>query len=168
MEERSKMKLMANPYSRLDGYNCFGCSPDNNDGLQMEFYTDGEIVICEWDPKPQFQGYVNVLHGGIQSTLIDEIACWLVHAKLKTSGVTSSLNVRYLKPVPSNEGKIKLTATLEQMRKNLADVKVELFSNSGIKCAEGLVTYFTFPLEYAKKKLHFPDPELFFTDIEKS
>lgn len=161
MEKESNWQRMKNPYSKLEGYQCFGCSPDNKQGLRMKFITNEEKVICDWEPQEHLQGYLNVLHGGIQATLMDEIACWLVHAKLKTSGVTSNLEVRYIKPVPTDKGALRIVAKLQGMRKNLADVDVELFSPDGVKCAEAVVTYFTFPAEYAKKKLHFPDPEEF-------
>lgn len=31
-----------NPYRKLSGYCCFGCSPDNQSGLQMEFTEDDD------------------------------------------------------------------------------------------------------------------------------
>jgi len=67
----------------MAGYQCFGCAPHNHNGLQMSFAEDGEYVVSEWEPKDYFQGYYNVLHGGIQATLMDEIASWLVQIKLK-------------------------------------------------------------------------------------
>ena len=29
----------------MEGYNCFGCSPDNEAGVRMEFYEDGDEVV---------------------------------------------------------------------------------------------------------------------------
>ncbi len=77
------MKKIRNPYVDLKGYNCFGCSPNNIQGLHMHFEEHGEKIISEWTPKMQFQGYKNVLHGGIQATLMDEIASWCVQIKQK-------------------------------------------------------------------------------------
>ena len=62
------MRKIKNPYTDLEGYNCFGCSPNNPIGLNMEFYEDGEYVISDWEPKKHLTGYGNILHGGIQST----------------------------------------------------------------------------------------------------
>ena len=94
----SKRKIL-NPYAKMEGYNCFGCSPDNHLGLQMEFYEDGEDIICEWEPVKHFGGYKSVLHGGIQATLLDEIASWTIQVKLKTAGVTANIDLRYKKTV---------------------------------------------------------------------
>ena len=157
------MRKILNPYVKLDGYNCFGCSPDNEHGLQMQFYEEGEFVYSDWEPKGFLQGFHNILHGGIQATLIDEIGNWLVVVKLKTTSVTSELFVKYLKPVHiTKSGKIKLKASLSQVRKNLATVHVELFDGEGIKCAEGDPVYFVYPVEIAKKRLFLPDYEEFF------
>ena len=35
------MKKIINPWRNHEGYNCFGCSPDNPIGLHLEFYEDG-------------------------------------------------------------------------------------------------------------------------------
>ena len=148
----------------MEGYQCFGCAPQNHNGLQMTFAEEGEFIVSEWIPKDYFQGYYNVLHGGIQATLMDEIASWLVQVKLKTAGVTSTMNVKYKKSVPTNKGAIRLRAKLTGRRRNLADVHVELFGPDDALCAESDFVYYTYPREVAKKKLHFPDYEEFFEE----
>jgi acyl-coenzyme A thioesterase PaaI-like protein len=150
------MRKLRNPYQEIEGYNCFACSPNNESGLQMEFYEEGEYIFCDWEPKGFMQGYFNVLHGGIQSTLMDEIAAWLVQVKLKTAGVTSAMNSRFLKAVPVNEGKIKIRAKLKGIRRNLADIEVELFCPDGEPGAKAEVTYYTFPEDLAREKLSYP------------
>lgn len=39
------MKKIINPWRNHDGYNCFGCSPDNPIGLHLEFYEDGDYIV---------------------------------------------------------------------------------------------------------------------------
>ena len=39
----------------------------------------------------EFAGFHDILHGGIQATMMDEIASWVVLVKLDTSGVTYPL-----------------------------------------------------------------------------
>jgi len=156
-------KKILNPYSHIQGYNCFGCAPHNEHGLQMEFFLEGEELISEWQPKGFLQGYFNILHGGIQATLIDEIGNWLVMILLKTGSVTSELHVKYLKPVRiDKKGKITLKAKLVENKNNLAKVYVELFDAEGVKCAEGEPVYFVYPPAIAKRKLYFPDYQDFF------
>ncbi len=148
----------------MEGYQCFGCAPHNTNGLQMTFAEENEYVLSEWIPKDYFQGYYKVLHGGIQATLMDEIASWLVQVKLKTAGVTSSMNVRYKKTVPIDKGNIRLRARLKGVRRNLADIYVELFTPDGELGAEADFVYFTFPQKMAVEKLHYPGYEAFFKE----
>ena len=83
------MKKIINPWKDMEGYNCFGCSPDNEAGVRMEFYEDGDEVVSIWKPRPEYQGWLNTLHGGIQSVLLDEICGWVVFRKLQTGGGAS-------------------------------------------------------------------------------
>ena len=84
------MRKIKNPWIQKEGYNCFGCAPDNPIGLHMHFYEDGEQVVSYWQPQQHFQGWVGTLHGGIISTLIDETAGWVVTRKLQTAGIEIS------------------------------------------------------------------------------
>lgn len=92
------MKKIINPWKDMEGYNCFGCSPDNEAGVRMEFYEDGDEVVSIWKPRPEYQGWLNTLHGGIQSVLLDEICGWVVFRKLQTGGVTSKMETRFRNP----------------------------------------------------------------------
>lgn len=155
------MKPVSNPFVSLPGYNCFGCSPDNPSGLHMRFFEEGEEVVSEWNPAEHFQGYHNVLHGGIQATLMDEIASWVVYVRLKTAGFTSRADIRYRKAVYVNQGPLTLRAKSVGMRRNLADIEVSLTDASGQLCAEGLFTYFTYPEEKAREQMFYPGPDAF-------
>ena len=77
------------------GYNCFGCSPNNPFGLRMEFYEDGDELSVRGNRARSLPGFHDILHGGIQATMMDEIASWVVLVKMDTAGVTYRLNTRY-------------------------------------------------------------------------
>ena len=151
------MRDLRNPFAGREGYNCFGCSPDNSLGLKMHFIEDGDEIVSHWEPSEHFHGYQNVLHGGIQATLMDEIASWVVYVKVRRSGVTSKMNVRYLKPVFVDKGTITLRGRIQAMRRNLADIEVKLFSSDKQLCAEAIITYFTSSLEKSKESLFYPE-----------
>jgi len=150
------MKKILNPYKGMSGYHCFGCDPDNAVGLKMEFYEEGEFICCNWMPAEPFQGYKGVLHGGIQQTLMDEIAIWVVQIKLKTAGVTSRMETRFIRPVSIDSGPIHLKARLSSLKKKFAGIEVELYNNDNVLCAKTLVTYFTVGEEEARKKFFYP------------
>jgi len=128
----------------------------------MEFVETDDAILCEWTPRGFLQGYNDVLHGGIQATLLDEIGSWFVQIKLKTAGVTSNMNIRLRRTVPTNRGSLKLRAWLKETRRNLADIHVELINPDGKVGADGVITYFTFPPEVAKEKLFYPEHKEFY------
>lgn len=158
------MRKIRNPYSEIEGYNCFGCSPNNEQGLQMEFKEEGEYIVSNWKPRQHFQGYHNVLHGGIQATLMDEIASWCVQVKQKTAGVTSNMDIRYKKPVYTDKGEIIIKASIKEQRRNLTDVKVELYNHNNKLCSTALITYFTFPEKVARERFYYSDFDSFYQE----
>lgn len=68
------MKKIKNPWLHEPGYNCICCGPENPVGLHLEFREDGEDVLTKWTPTQNYQGWIDTLHGGIQSMLLDEVA----------------------------------------------------------------------------------------------
>ncbi len=151
------MKRIINPWRGMDGYRCFGCDPRSEQGLRMEFYEDGDRIVSRWKPRPEFQGWVDTLHGGIQATLADEISSWVVFRKFQTSGVTSRMEVRYLKPIHTSEDHITLQATVVRQRRNIVDIEVKIFNSQDQLCTETLCIYFLFPKEKAHEEFHFCD-----------
>jgi uncharacterized protein (TIGR00369 family) len=160
------MKKLKNPFHELEGFECFGCSKKNVNGLQMEFFDAGEELVAEIDPKRIHQGYFDVLHGGMQSTILDEIACWAVYTHSRTAGVTSRLDIRFKNPVMVNEGKLTAKARVIDKQRRIHTVKTELFDANGKLGAEAEVQYFVYPEKLAKDKLHYPGYEAFYQDGE--
>lgn len=155
------MIKLKNPYADYPEYNCFGCSPNNPSGLHMEFFKDGDEVICRWDPCEHFQGFHGILHGGIQATMMDEIASWVVFIMLDTAGVTYQLNTRFRKPVQIAKGGITVRATLVSQQKRIAEIEVRLYDGEGVLCAESQANYFVFPRDHAIKEMRYPGREAF-------
>lgn len=159
------MKKITNPFAgRADWheYNCFGCAPNNEIGLQLEFWDNGDELIARWTPRKSMEGWTGVLHGGIQAALLDETAAWVVFTKLETSGVTSELKVKYLSPVYIKNGELTLHGKLISMEKRLAKISCSLFDGKQKECAKGEITYFCYPPTIAKAKYHYPGVEAFY------
>lgn len=138
------MKKIINPWKGMEGYNCFGCAPNNEAGVKMEFYEDGDEVISIWKPQPQFQGWIDTLHGGIQAVLLDEICAWVVLRKLQTTGVTSKMETRYMKPVNTNDSHIVLKASIKERKRNIVFVEAAIYNNQGGTLHQGAVHLFHF------------------------
>ncbi|MFO7938816.1 MAG: PaaI family thioesterase [Bacteroidales bacterium] len=160
-------KNLQNPFRHRPGYNCFGCSPDNPVGLKMKFQQDGEFIISQWNPMDYYQGYGNILHGGIQSTIMDEIASWVVYTQTGTSGMTADLTVRYKNKVYTNKGPILVKAKLTEKNRRIATIETQIFNHKNELCSEGKIRYFLFPQELAKRDLYYPGQEAFFENQEE-
>lgn len=82
-----------------DDQYCFACGTQNPSGLKLEFDLDensGEIT-AQTSFSRHFQGWQGVLHGGMLSTVLDEVMIKSAfHQGYKC--VTVELNVRFRKP----------------------------------------------------------------------
>ena len=91
------MKIEADKY-------CFACGQENPIGLKLQFRLErradgGEEYVTEFTPRAEHQGYVGMTHGGIITTLLDEVTARLVWVK-GIKAVTAKIEVRLRKPVP--------------------------------------------------------------------
>lgn len=79
--------------------NCVVCGVANSRGLRLEFHADENGgVQASFDCQRVYQGYANVLHGGVVSALLDGAMtnCLFAHGH---PGVTAELTVRFRHPV---------------------------------------------------------------------
>jgi acyl-coenzyme A thioesterase PaaI-like protein len=155
---------LVNPYANREGYddyNCFGCAPENQFGLHMEFYSDGRSVWSTWDPEGRFQGFHGILHGGIQATLMDEVASWVVSVVLGTSGFTKTMQVDYLENVLVDGPPLVIRGEVGLESKKEATLDVELYQGQSLK-ARAVCCYAIFSEAVARKKLHYPGRDAFF------
>lgn len=151
------MKKIRNPWIGLTdkGYNCFACAPTNPYGLKMEFYEDGDDIVSFWNPGKNYQGWLDTLHGGIQATLLDEIGGWIIARKFQTSGMTTNLNVKYKKPVPTGDGiVIEVRARVKDVKRMFVFIEAAISYNGEI-CSSAEMTYYTFPKDVAEKDFMF-------------
>lgn len=149
------MKKIINPWKDMEGYNCFGCATNNEAGLKMEFYEEGDEVISIWKPRSIYQGWFNTLHGGIQSVLLDEICAWVILRKLQAAGVTSKMETRFRKSVSTKDSHIVLKASIREQKRNIVIVDARLYNEKGEICTETVCTYFTFSPEKMEKEMFF-------------
>ncbi len=156
------MRKLNNPFTPGEGFNCFGCNPDNAIGLGLEFYEDREELVTFWQPGDNYQGYNRILHGGIQATLHDEIASWVVFVKAGTAGFTRNLSVDYLQPAYTGDTRITVRARLISHEAKTAQIESTLFDSRGVACSKGRAEYAVFPEKLAVKKFGFPGREAFY------
>ncbi|MEM7412309.1 MAG: PaaI family thioesterase [Myxococcota bacterium] len=81
---------------------CFGCGHQNAQGLRLVFRVTGpDAVEADYTAPEHFCGAPNVVHGGIQATLLDEVMGIAVHVGSggdRAEHVTAEMSLRYRRP----------------------------------------------------------------------
>jgi acyl-coenzyme A thioesterase PaaI-like protein len=78
---------------------CFGCSPRHPIGFRLRFEKHGDEVVARFTPGAQYEGPPGIMHGGLQATLVDEVAAWTIVGLRKRMGFTATMQVKLIKPV---------------------------------------------------------------------
>jgi uncharacterized protein (TIGR00369 family) len=117
-------------------HNCFGCSPSNKLGLQMKLFTD-EKAVYSWLSVPDYLGgWKNIVHGGILSTILDEIMGWAGLYFLKKVTLTNAMTVDFIRAVPVGE-KLKAEGrVIEFDGKHNALLEGFLYNEKNVLCAK--------------------------------
>jgi acyl-coenzyme A thioesterase PaaI-like protein len=163
------IEKMNNPFESLyEGYHCFGCCKRNEKGLHLDFFRLRGTAYARWEPDADHQGYHNIMHGGIQATMLDEVSAWWVYLIAGTAGFTARLSVRYHKSAPVNDGPLFLRADEVQRRRNLITLRAGLYGGGAEKYASGELEFFTYPPEVAVREMNYPGHDLFYGEWVES
>ena len=150
------MRKIRNPFVNEPGYFCFGCCPTNPHGMHMEFWQDGADVLAYWQPLEHFQGWGDILHGGVQTALVDELGSWAVILTCQKAGVTFKLEMRFIKPISIKEERLTIRARVKETKRNIVIVESEILDSQNAKCTEGLLYYYAFSAETAPGNVPLP------------
>jgi len=82
-----------------DGHYCFACGTANPIGLNLDFFRVGDRVCSEITLNKVHEGWDNMAHGGIISTLLDEVMSWAIMYRKKVFLVTRNMNIKYVRPI---------------------------------------------------------------------
>jgi uncharacterized protein (TIGR00369 family) len=122
-----------------DGY-CFACGKSNPNGLKVEFKRTDHGAAAEFVADKNFQGYKDIVHGGIIATLLDEAGA----KALLTRGikaVTAEMTLRFKNPLFINERAI-INADIERERGRLYEIKASIKRVNGEMIAQSKAKLF--------------------------
>ncbi len=134
---------------RLPSYRgCFGCGKDNPFGLKLEiFWNEKErCTVCDLKLDERYQGFEGVIHGGIVSTVCDELLWWCITASLKKCTVTAEMTVKYKRPVKSNE-RYRATARVVSAKGRRIEAVCRIEEEGGATAAEARGVFIALPQE---------------------
>lgn len=141
------------PISNRQNHNCFGCSPTNEHGLKMNFFsnTSEGTVVSEITVPDHLAGWNNLVHGGVTTTMLDEIMSWTVIYNMKTFMLTKSITVEFLKPVIIGTPLTVQGRVLSRVNEREAVAEGSIFSASGELLARSKGVFALFSIEAARK-----------------
>lgn len=117
---------------------CFACGRKNPIGLKLNFREENGIYITEFKPGPEHQSYNGIVHGGIISTLLDEVMVRYLYS-LGHHAVTARLEIRYRRPTPVNRT-LTVTGWIVKERGKLYEMTGKIVLPDGSVTAEGKAT----------------------------
>lgn len=121
---------------------------DNPQGLKAQFYNmeDGS-VMTKFRYSPFHQSFPQRVHGGLVSTMLDELACRAYWVKDElTMGATISLEVKYRKPVPYGEYVLGKGKVISDSSKFFTS-DVQILDLNGNILSNAIVKYIKLPPE---------------------
>lgn len=80
-----------------DDGGCFACGKSNPIGLKLEFVIEDGEYVTYFTPRKEHQGYVGIVHGGVVSTVLDEVMARYVYV-LGHRAVTGEMTVKLKRP----------------------------------------------------------------------
>jgi uncharacterized protein (TIGR00369 family) len=120
------------PDLAVDDY-CFACGVANPKGLHLTFRFEGDEYVCDFTPQKEYQGWTDIVHGGIVATVLDEVMTRLLW-ETGLNAVTAELNVRLKRPVPIGQP-AAARARLVSSRKRVYETEAELTLADGTVAA---------------------------------
>ncbi|HWR37909.1 MAG TPA: PaaI family thioesterase [Patescibacteria group bacterium] len=114
---------------------CFACGPANPIGLKLEFQEMQDTYCAKFVAGPEHQGYDGIVHGGIVSTLLDEVMARYIFVK-GVNAVTARLEVRFRQPTPIAQ-ELTITAKIAGKTRNIYDMTADVRLPDGTVTAQG-------------------------------
>jgi len=116
----------------VDDRSCFVCGKENDIGLKLEIKSDKTLkkawAVTKIDKK--FCGWNGIVHGGIISTVLDEIMAYAAFTVYE-SGVTGEITVRFRKPIPV-ESEILVEGFVESVKGRVCYAKGKITLNGEV------------------------------------
>jgi acyl-coenzyme A thioesterase PaaI-like protein len=113
---------------------CLCCGEKNPLGFKMKFHYEGKKLLSEAIIPKEYQGFTNVVHGGVLGTLLDEVMVNLYWLKGEKA-VTAEYQVRLKAPCPVNQ-KVFLSAWHVETKRNILLTEAEAKLEDGTVVAE--------------------------------
>jgi uncharacterized protein (TIGR00369 family) len=123
----------------------------NASGLRMKFFTDGQVVYSHLRVPAHLCGWSNIVHGGVLSTILDEIMSWSAIYVLKRIALTQTMSVEFLKPVQVGCELRAEARVRETTAKNDVLTEGMIYDPRGDACARATASFKVFSPAVARR-----------------
>lgn len=114
------------PWAHEPRFRCFGCSPRNPIGLALELRRlPGGEVCAETTFSEDYASYPGIVHGGIVSTVVDEVMGDMLALRHGMLAFSASLRTRMLLPLRVGESYVttaRITGSGDGVVRTEADI----------------------------------------------
>ena len=157
-DDKKPIQHFYNPEAAI----CYGCGVNNEAGLHIQTFWDGEVGHCTFMPRPEHTAFPGYVYGGLIASLIDCHSIGTAIAAMYDAAgrepgtgpeitcVTGNLNVSYRKPTPTGV-ELKVEARIKDLSEKKAVVTSELIADGEV-CAVGEVVAVRVPSRIFKQR----------------
>ncbi len=144
--------MHSHPNKQANSDDCFVCGRNNPKGLYMSFFDNGiDEVVSHYTVEESFQSYPGVVHGGIITSMLDEVV-----ARVSFIGdphkfmMSVKLEVKFRKPVPIGEP-LLIKGRIVKLKGRLGQAVGEVVLSDGTVAAESSMTLADMPKALASE-----------------
>ena len=123
----------------LEPHHCFACGTLNVHGLHLALHAGEGRCWVDTTLDRRFEGWEGIAHGGIISTILDEVMAWAV-VEHDLWGVTARMTVEFKRPVKIGQalhGEGRVTA----VRRRIVETEGVITDQEGNILARAEATY---------------------------
>jgi acyl-coenzyme A thioesterase PaaI-like protein len=110
--------------------------------------TDGNVVQAAFVPRAEHVGFQGVVHGGLVTTVLDEVMAWACAVLAGRFAYCAELIVRFAQPVRPGQATLAVAQIANNRRNKLFEARAELRATDGTILASATGKYI--PLKAAE------------------
>jgi uncharacterized protein (TIGR00369 family) len=125
---------------RIRPHHCFACGELNEVGLHLRLNLEPGKCWTELALPRRFEGWEGIIHGGILSTILDEVMAWSLVSH-DNWGVTARMSIDFRKPVTVGQA-IRAEGWITESRRRIQVTAGRIVdAESGVELAVAQATY---------------------------
>lgn len=109
---------------------CFVCGEANPHGLRLKSRHERGLVVLQYAPREEDRGWRELVHGGIATTLLDEVMTWAAILRARQPCVAAALSVRLLRPIRVGQP-LRVTGSITHGNPRLMQAGGQILDASG-------------------------------------